>query len=624
MYDYERFGTPERAGNHYFYTRNDGLQNQSVLFVRDGLNGAPRMLIDPNTWSADGATALAEWDPSKDGRYLLYSVQDGGTDWRTVRVLDVATGQPTQDEVSWVKFSNLDWARDGSGFFYSRFPEPAEGQQFQSTNENQAVYFHRLGTPQSEDRLVYATPDRAPLGHTGEVSDDGRWLIVYSTEGTDARYEINLVDLVQPDAAPRRIVSGFENDWTYLGNSGATFYWQTNKDAPRQRIVAMNIDQPAELREIVAAGRGDPGRRLDRRPQHHRLLSGRRQERGQDLRPRRPPHRHRRAARHRRGQRLRRRHGEQRDLLCFASFNRPGAIYRYDSNTGESSVFAEPELAFDPERFEVRQVFYNSKDGTRVPMFLIHRRGLDTSRPQPTVLYGYGGFNLPELPRFQPRWMTWVDMGGVLAVANLRGGGEYGEAWHDAGRRTHKQNVFDDFIAAAEYLIAQNVTDCQPSRHRGAVERRPAGRRRPQPAAGPVRGGAADGGRDGHAALRPLHRRPLLGRRLRLSRPRGGFPHPPGLFALSQHPHGRALSGDPGDHRRHRRPRRAGAQLQVYRGAAGGRYRAGPAPHPHRDPRRPRLGQADRQADRGIFGHVCLRRPTYRDGGAGGGRRAVI
>ena len=251
LYDYERFGLPEKAGSRYFYTRNDGLQNQSVLYVREGLDGTPRLLIDPNTWSADGATALGEWDPSEDGRHVLYSIQEGGTDWRVLRVLDVATGQPLADEVRWVKFSSLDWAKDGSGFFYSRFPEPAQGQQFQSLNENHAIYFHRLGTPQSEDRLVYATPDRPRLSNNGEVSDDGRWLIVYSSEGTDARYEISLIDLTQPNVAPRRIVTGFENDWTYLGNQGNQFYWQTNKDAPRQRIVAMDIERPTELREIV-------------------------------------------------------------------------------------------------------------------------------------------------------------------------------------------------------------------------------------------------------------------------------------------------------------------------------------------------------------------------------------
>jgi prolyl oligopeptidase len=459
LYDYERFGTPERAGSRYFYSRNDGLQNQSVLYVREGLNGQPRMLIDPNTWSADGATALAEWDPSEDGRFLLYSVQDGGTDWRVLRVLDVATGQPTADEVRWVKFSSLDWARDGSGFFYSRFPEPAQGQQFQSLNENHAIYFHRLGTPQSEDRLVYATPDRPRLSNNAEVSDDGRWLIVYSSEGTDARYEMTLIDLDQPNAQPRRLITGFEHDWTYLGNGGSTFYWRTNRDAPRQRIVATDISRATlDVREIVPEDEAtlDSASIIGERIVASYLVHARSEVRTFTLDGRRT--------------------GtvalpgigavtgfdgdaeSSETFYSFASFNRPAAVYRYDSASNQSSIFAEPELPFDPAQFEVRQVFFNSKDGTRVPMFLVHRRGLDTSRPQPTLLYGYGGFNAPELPRFQPRWMTWIDMGGVLAVANIRGGGEYGRAWHDAGRRANKQNVFDDFIAAAEHLIAQRIT----------------------------------------------------------------------------------------------------------------------------------------------------------------------
>ena len=257
LYNYERFGLPEKAGNHYFYTRNDGLQNQAVLYVREGLNGTPRVLIDPNTWSQDGATALAEWDPSEDGRHLLYSVQDGGTDWRIVRVLDVATGQPTEDEVRWVKFSSLDWAKDGSGFFYSRFPEPAQGAQFQSTNENHSVYFHRLGTPQSADRLIYATPGRPRLSNNVEVSEDGNWLIVYSAEGTDNRYEITLVSWgLRADAQQRRLITGMEHDWTYLGNSGNTFYWSTNNGAPRQRIVATDVSRPElTIRQLVPEDR---------------------------------------------------------------------------------------------------------------------------------------------------------------------------------------------------------------------------------------------------------------------------------------------------------------------------------------------------------------------------------
>ena len=212
LYNYERFGMPERAGNFYFYTRNDGLQNQSALWVREGLNGTPRVLIDPNSWAQDGATALAEWDPSEDGRHLLYSVQDGGTDWRILHVIDTATGRQLPDEVRWVKFSNIDWAKDGSGFYYSRFPQPASASQFQSLNENHALYFHRLGTAQSDDRLVYATPDRPRLSNNGEVSEDGNWLIVTSSEGTDARHEITLVDLTQPNAPPRHIITGFTNE----------------------------------------------------------------------------------------------------------------------------------------------------------------------------------------------------------------------------------------------------------------------------------------------------------------------------------------------------------------------------------------------------------------------------
>jgi prolyl oligopeptidase len=458
LYDYERFTNPEKAGSRYFYTRNDGLQNQAVLYVRDGLDGAPRILIDPNTWSQDGATALAEWHPSEDGRFLLYSVQDGGTDWRIVRVLDVATGRPTQDEVRWVKFSNLEWAKDGSGFFYSRFPEPA-GAQFQALNQNQSVYFHRLGTPQGEDRLVYATPDHADYNNTAEVSEDGRWLIISSSRGTDARYEIILIDLTQPNASPRRLITGFEHDWSYLGNSGTNFYWSTNNGAPRQRIVATDISRAALLiREIVPEDRATlqgasiVGRQLVARY----LVDAKSEVRTFSL------------AGERTGT-LRLPgigsvggfRGDQSDsetFYSFASFNSPGAIFRYDSATGRSTIFAEPRLAFDPARYEVRQAFYNSKDGARIPMFLVQRRDLDRTRPQPTLLYGYGGFNASELPRYQPKWMTWVDMGGVLAVANLRGGGEYGEAWHDAGRRANKQNSFDDFIAAGEYLIREHVT----------------------------------------------------------------------------------------------------------------------------------------------------------------------
>ena len=459
LFNFERFGIPEKAGNRYFYSRNTGLQNQNVLYVREGLNGTPRMLIDPNTWSEDGATALAEWQPSEDGRRVLYSIQEGGTDWRVVRVLDVDTGKVLPDEVRWVKFANLDWAKDGSGFYYSRFPEPKKGEQFQSLNENHAVYFHKLGTSQSQDRLIYADPARPKLSNNAQVSDDGRWLVITSSEGTDERYDITLIDVTQPRPTPRRFITGLQNQWDYVGNVGNTFYWATNTDAPRLRIVSTDISRPTlEVKQLVAEDEATLGGAsvvgnqliasylvdaktevrtfgLDGRPVGKVALPGIGTAGGFS--------------------------GDASDsetFFSFASFNMPTTIYRYDSRTGEVTTWAQPRVAFAPEDFTVSQRFYRSKDGTRIPLFLVHRRGLDMSKRHPTLLYGYGGFNISVTPSFSSTNLAWVEQGGVLAVANLRGGGEYGKAWHDAGRLARKQNVFDDFISAGEYLIREGIT----------------------------------------------------------------------------------------------------------------------------------------------------------------------
>jgi prolyl oligopeptidase len=459
VYNFERFSVPDKAGNRYFYTRNDGLQNQSVLYVREGLNGAPRMLIDPNAWSQDQATALAEWEVSPSGRHIAYAIQDGGSDWRTIRVLDVNTGQPLGDEVKWAKFTNIDWAKDGSGFYYSRFPEPVAAQQFQSLNENQVVYFHRVGTPQAQDRQVFARPDQPKLSNTAEVSDDGRWLIVYSSEGTDDRYDISLVDLTRPNAPPRQLVTGRTHDWSYLGNQGNTFFWRTNQDAPRQRIVATDISRPTlQVRELI--GQRDSllstASMIGGRLIATYLNAANSEVRTFDLNGRE-------LSRIELADQIGTTSGfeggpeDTETFYSFASYNRPATIYRYDVRTGQSQVFAQPQLAFDPADYQVSQVRYRSKDGTSVPMFLVRRKDLPAG-PRPTLLYGYGGFNIASQPVFQPRWLTWVDMGGVLAVANIRGGSEFGAEWHDAGRLARKQNVFDDFIAAAEYLIAQGIT----------------------------------------------------------------------------------------------------------------------------------------------------------------------
>jgi len=460
LFAYERVGIPQKAGNRYFYSRNTGLQNQNVLFVREGLNGSPRMLIDPNTWSQDGATALAEWEPSEDGRHLVYTVQDGGTDWRTVRVLDVATGRTLADEIKFVKFSGLSWAKDGSGFYYSRFPAPKAGETFQQLNTNQAIYFHRLGDPQSRDRLVFSQPERPNLSNVAEVSDDGRTIIVTSSEGTDERYDITLIPIEGARyGRPVSYITGLSNEWNYIGNKGSTYYWTTNVEAPRLRVVATDISQPRpNPRTLVAEDKATLGGAsivgdklilsylrdaktevrtydLAGKPVGKVTLPGIGTAGGFS--------------------------GDADDpetFFAFTSFNVPSTIYRYDARTNQTRVWAQPQVPFDPADFEVEQRFFRSKDGTRVPLFLVARKGTNLKRPSPTLLYGYGGFNISVTPSFSSTNLAWVEQGGVLAVVNLRGGGEYGKAWHDAGRLANKQNVFDDFIGAGEYLVRERVT----------------------------------------------------------------------------------------------------------------------------------------------------------------------
>ena len=458
LFDFERFSTPVKRGGRYFYTRNAGLQNQSPLYDREGLAGEPRLLLDPNAWAADAATALDAWRASPDGSKLLYSVQDGGSDWRILRVLDVATGAPLPDEIRWAKFTDLAWVGE-EGFLYSRFPEPAEGQDFQALNFDQAVYFHRLGTPQSADQLVYATPAHRDYNHTASVTSDGRWAVITSSIGTDARYEIRAIDLAARGDfgwATRELVTGFDHAWGLIDGVGGTLWFTTNKDAPRYKVVALDLDrtgaewtaivpeaaQPIELASIV-------GERLIVSYLEHASSVARTFDLGgRELAPialaglgsvsgfTGEP-------------------GDPETFYTFASFNRPGTVYRLDTATGETTVFAEPELAFDPETIAVEQRFYASKDGTRVPLFIVRRK--DLTGPAPTLLYGYGGFDVSMTPSFSASKLAWVEAGGVYALANIRGGGEYGKAWHDGGRLANKQNVFDDFIAAGEFLKAEGI-----------------------------------------------------------------------------------------------------------------------------------------------------------------------
>ncbi|MET0239705.1 MAG: prolyl oligopeptidase family serine peptidase [Sphingobium sp.] len=458
--NHARMGVPRKAGGRYFYIRNSGLQNQSPLYVRDGSDGPERLLIDPNALAGDGATALAEWEASSDGKRLLYAVQDGGTDWRILRVIDVDSGRTLDDRVEWVKFSGLSWGKDGKGFYYSRFAPPPGGNKFQATVENQRVFYHALGTPQVDDKPVFATPRQPKLNHSAEVTDDGRWLLVTSSAGTDERYSLSLVPLAGQAAKPVPLIKRAKNDWAFVGSIGDALYFRTDMRAPRGRIVRLNAAAPrAAPVEIV--------------PQDEDILSGASLIGGRivlaylsDART---------VARlvERDGRPVgpvplpdigtaigfSRKATDSETFFSFAGYSHPDVIYRYDTATNRASIWSRPNLAFDPEAFVTEQIFYPSKDGTQVPMFLIRRRDVAAAaRPVPTIVYGYGGFNLSQTPGFLASRLAWLEQGGAFAVANLRGGGEYGKAWHDAGRLANKQNVFDDLIAAGEYLIAHGIT----------------------------------------------------------------------------------------------------------------------------------------------------------------------
>ncbi len=464
LWNFERFSPPMKAGDQYAFFRNDGLQNQSVLYIQDSLDAEPRVLIDPNTWSDDGTVALADVEFSRNGRYLAYGIQDGGSDWRTWKVLDIRTQQVLPDELQWVKFSDVVWAPDSSGFWYARYDAPDEGSRFQSLNLNQKVFFHRVGTPQAEDRLVYARPDHPEWGFGIDVSDDGRFLILTVWKGTDDRYRIVVIDRQNPDAAPIDLIDNFDHEYTFIGSEESRLFFQTTLNAPRRRVIVIDMDRPdpSAWKEIVPES-SDPlisvdivGRcllavslhdastqvrqyRLDGTPVRTVRLPGIGSASG-----------------------FTGRIDDTETFYSFSSFATPPSTFRYDVTTGESRLLRQAQVDFDPNDYVTRQIFYESRDGTRIPMFIVHKQGVRQNGRNRVLLYGYGGFSIPLTPRFRVSRLAWMEMGGVFAMPSLRGGGEYGEAWHRAGTKLNKQNVFDDFIAAAEWLIENNWTT--PSR----------------------------------------------------------------------------------------------------------------------------------------------------------------
>jgi len=460
LWDYEKFGVPTLRGEKIFYTHNDGLQNQSVLYTAESLGGPPRELLDPNTLSKDGTVALSGMAISDDGKLLAYGLATAGSDWQEWRVRDVATAKDLSDHLKWIKFSGASWTPDNKGFFYSRYAEPKEKSELTGVNYFQKLYYHKIGTPQSEDRLVYERPDEKEWSFDGTVSEDGHWLVIQIRRGTGEKNQIFYLDLTKPDAKVVELVTGFDAAYTFVGNEGGVFWLHTDSDAERYRLIAVDTAAPdrKQWKEVIPQAEAvlqEVGVVGDRFLANY-LIDAHSQAKVFDL----TGHFERDLTLPGLGTVLQvsGRREDKDAFYAFASFTSPPSIYRYRMADGETSIFRQPKVDFDPANFETKQIFYKSKDGTRVPMFLVFKKGLSLDGDNPTLLYGYGGFNNPLPPAFSASRIAWLEMGGVYAQANLRGGGEYGRAWHEAGTRERKQNVFDDFIAAAEWLISERYT----------------------------------------------------------------------------------------------------------------------------------------------------------------------
>ena len=460
LWNYERYGVPFKQGGRYFFSKNDGLQNQSVLYTMTALDAAPTLLLDPNKLSPDGTVALSGYAISDDGNLMAYGLSTAGSDWQEWKVRDVRTAQDLPDDIKWVKFSDASWTKDGRGFFYSRYDAPTEATKLTGANFFHKLYFHRLGTPQAEDKLVYHRPDHKDWNFNGMVTDDGRFLIIVATQGTDPRNRVLYQDLRQPDAPVVELLMDFDADYSFIDNDGPVFWFKTDLNAPRHRVIAIDITKPGRVnwKEIITeASETLVGvSAVNNQFVCNYLADAHSQIKifGLD------------------GKFIREiplpgigsaggfggKRSDTETFYSYASYTSPGTIFRYDLKTGASTVFRRSRVDFNPDDYETKQVFYASKDGTRVPMFISYRSGFKLDGKNPTVLYGYGGFNISLTPGFSPTILAWMEMGGVYAVPNLRGGGEYGEQWHQAGIKSRKQNAFDDFIAAAEWLIANKYT----------------------------------------------------------------------------------------------------------------------------------------------------------------------
>ena len=467
LFNYEKIGLPLKQGGRYFWSRNNGLQQQDVIYTATRLDGEPQVALDPNTLSRDGTVALTGLKPSPDGRLLAYGVAVGGSDWQRWQLRDLASGRDLPDRIDWVKFSKAEWTPDSKGFFYARYDAPKPGEALTGANYFQKLYYHRLGTEQSADLLVLENREEKQWGFGAEVSDDGRFAIINVWKGSGRRNGLMLLPLQDGGYAggtPRPLTLAFDAEYQPVALLGRTLYVRTDKDAPRGRLVAIDIERPepaqwqtvvAETGDAMTAATGVGGRFLlqylrDASTLVHvhapdgRLLSavplpGIGTARG-----------------------FAGRWDEDETFFSYASLSTPTEIWRFEPASGRAGLFKRSAAAFPADQFVTERHFVTSRDGTRVPIFIAHRKGLKLDGSNPTLLYGYGGFNVSLTPGYSVTAATWMQMGGVYVQASLRGGGEYGAAWHEAGTKLKKQNVFDDFIAVAEWLIANKYT--QPAR----------------------------------------------------------------------------------------------------------------------------------------------------------------
>lgn len=460
LWNYERYGIPIQENGHYFFSKNSGLQNQSVLYYSDTLKSEPKVLLDPNQLSSDGTVALEDLVSSHDAKLLAYGLAASGSDWAEWKVRDVQSATDLSDHLKWIKFSSVSWTADDKGFYYSRYDEPNEGTELEQANYYQKLYYHQIGSPQASDKLIYQRSDEKEWGFAPTVTEDGRYLIITVTKSTAPKYLIFYQDLQDKDSKVTELINTFEADYTFLGNDGPVFRFKTDLNAPKGKVIAIDIKNPAKAnwKEIIPeasdaiesvslinnkfivsylkdAHSAVKTFNINGKFEQELQLPGIGSVSGF--------------------------FGRQKDtetFYGFTSYTTPFTIYRYDLKANKIELFKQPTVDFNPQDYETNQIFYKSKDGTRVPMFISHKKGLKPNENTPTYLYGYGGFDIAETPTFNVMNLTWMEMGGIFAVANIRGGNEYGEEWHQAGTKLHKQNVFDDFISAAEWLIANKYT----------------------------------------------------------------------------------------------------------------------------------------------------------------------